>query len=231
MKFGNFSDRRAGKVVFVSNCILNINTKFPGYADVEGSYTEFIVPILRAGVGIFQMPCVEAICWGGVGRNRIENDLQDLYRSGVALEDLDADWITQFPENAARWAKFTADQIEDHIQNNYEVLGIIHIANSPCCGLDYVDNFPKVHYEMWARGIDLTQLNYDELVGEDGRPMPEQMKAMGKTGIGAFCGPLRDELNRRGISLPWVGVVPGHRGQEQTRRVLSAIGLVDEVQI
>lgn len=231
MKFGSFKDRRAGRVVFVSNCILNINTKFPGYADAQGCYTEFIFPILKAGVGIFQMPCVEAICWGGVGRKRIEKDLQDMYRAGVSLEDLDAEWITRFPEEAARWAAFTADQIEDHIQNNYEVLGIIHVANSPCCGLDYVDNFPKIHYDMWEWGTDLTRLDYDELVGEKGRPTVEQMKAMGKSGIGAFCGPLRDELNRRGISLPWVGVVPGHRGEGQTRQVLSVIGLIDEVEI
>jgi predicted secreted protein len=228
MKFGTFKDKRSGKVVFVSNCILNINTKFPGYADTEGAFTEFIIPILEAGVGIFQMPCVEAICWGGVGRTRIENELQNQYKAGVALEDLNADWIIGFPGEAAKWACFTADQIEDHIQNGYQVLGIIHVANSPCCGLDYVDNFPKIHYEMWQQGIDLKHLDYDELVGGRKRPTVEQMKAIGKSGVGAFCGPLREELKWRGISVPWVGIIPGHRGDEQTNRVLSTIGLAND---
>jgi predicted secreted protein len=228
MKFGTFKDKRSGKVVFVSNCILNINTKFPGYADAEGSFTEFIIPILEAGVGIFQMPCVEAICWGGVGRTRIEFELQDEYKAGVALGDLNADWIIGFPGEATKWARFTADQIEDHIQNGYQVLGIIHVANSPCCGLDYVDNFPKIHYEMWDQGIDLKHLDYDELVAGRNRPTIEQMKAVGKSGAGAFCGPLREDLERRGISLPWVGIIPGHRGDEQTNRVLSTIGLTNE---
>jgi predicted secreted protein len=228
MKFGTFKDRRSGKVVFVSNCILNINTKFPGYADAKGSFTEFIIPILEAGIGIFQMPCVEALCWGGVGRTRIEEELQALYRAGVPLEDLDEEWIVNFPGNAARWASFTADQIEDHLRNNYEVLGIIHVANSPCCGLDYVDNFPKIHYDMWDKGTDLNNLDYDELAEGRKRPTIEQMKAMGKSGVGAFCGPLREELKRRGISLPWVGIIPGYRGIEQTTRVLSTIGLIKE---
>ena len=225
MKFGSFKDKRSGKVVFVSNCILNINTKFPGYADAEGAFTEFIIPILEAGIGIFQMPCVEALCWGGVGRNRIENDLQNMYRSGVALDDLDAEWIVNFPDEAIRWAKYTADQIEDHIQNNYQVLGIIHVANSPSCGLDYVDNFPKIHYDMWDSGIDLKLLDYDELVEGRKRPTIEQMKAMGKSGVGAFSGALREELIERGISLPWVGIIPGYRGEQQTRKVLDAVGL------
>ena len=227
MKFGSFEDKRSGKVVFVSNCILNINTKFPGYADAEGAFTEFIIPILEAGIGIFQMPCVEAICWGGVGRNRIENELQTMYKDGMALENLDSEWIVKFPDEATRWAIFTADQIEDHIRNNYQVLGIVHVANSPSCGLDYVDTFPKCHYDMWNNGIELDKLDYADLVGEEGRPTVEQMKAMGKTGIGSFCGPLREELNRRGISLPWVGIIPGHRGKEQTHKILSAIGLID----
>jgi predicted secreted protein len=231
MKFGTFKDKRSGKVVFVSNCILNINTKFPGYADTEGAFGEFIIPIITAGVGIFQMPCIEALCWGGVGRNLVENDLQNMYRSGIALKDLDAEWITSFPEKAVQWARFTADQIEDHIQNNYQVLGIIHVANSPCCGLDYVDNFPKIHYDMWDQGIDLKKLDYDHLVEGRKRPTIEQMRAMGKTGVGAFSGVLRNELELRGISLPWVGIIPGYRGEEQTRKVLEATGLINEVEI
>ena len=57
-------DFRSGKVVFVSHCAINIANKFPGLADVEGAYTEFIIPILEAGIGIFQMPFPEALLWG-----------------------------------------------------------------------------------------------------------------------------------------------------------------------
>lgn len=225
MKFGTFKDKRSGKVVFVSNCLLNMNTKFPGFADAQGAYTEIIIPILEAGIGIFQMPCVEAICWGGVGRSRIELELQSAYKSGVSLEELDSEWIVQFPDEAAEWARYTADQIEDHIRNNYQVLGIIYVANSPCCGLDYVDNFPRIHYDIWDEGLDFESLDYDDLVEGGKRPTIEEMKALGKTDVGAFCGPLREELARRRITLPWAGVIPGYRGEEQTNRVLAAIGL------
>lgn len=64
-----FTDKRSGKIVFVSHCMINCNNKFPGYADVAGSYTAFIGPIIEAGIGIFQMPCLEILGRGGAEKD------------------------------------------------------------------------------------------------------------------------------------------------------------------
>jgi predicted secreted protein len=211
-----FKDHRSKRIVFVSHCIININNKFPGYADVAGAYTDFIIPILEAGIGIFQMPCVEVLGWGGVGRKHIEFDLD--------RDNLDQDWINEFPELCARWAHWTADQMEDYLENGYEVLGIIHEATSPSCGLDHVDNFPQIHFDLLDKGVTWDDLDFDKLA--PALETPEEAAARGAKGTGAFCGRLRDELKKRMIDVPWVGIVPGKGGKEQTNRVLSTLGLL-----
>jgi predicted secreted protein len=63
-----FKDNRGSRIVFVGNCILNQNARFPGIAIKEGAFTEFVDILLRNGVGIEQLPCLECLGWGGVSR-------------------------------------------------------------------------------------------------------------------------------------------------------------------
>lgn len=59
-------DERSGRVVFVSHCLLNQNTRYLGGAFRPGVVHEVIDPYLRDGTGICQMPCPEQLAWGGV---------------------------------------------------------------------------------------------------------------------------------------------------------------------
>jgi len=210
-----FKDRRSKKIVFVSHCIINCNNKFPGYADVPGAYTDFIIPILEAGIGIFQMPCCEALGWGGVGRTYIEHKLQ--------RDQLDQDWIKEYPDLCTRWATWTADRLEDYIKNGYQVLGIIHVQDSPTCGLDHVDNFPQIHFDLLDQGISWDNLVFEDLIA--GLETPEEMAARGASGTGAFSGVLREKLIQRGINVQWLGYVPSKSMEEQSQTILQALGL------
>ena len=62
------ADERSDRVVFLSHCLLNQNTRYPGGAFRAGAVMEVVEPYLRDGAGICQMPCPEQAAWGGVGK-------------------------------------------------------------------------------------------------------------------------------------------------------------------
>jgi predicted secreted protein len=211
-----FEDQRSMKIVFVSHCIINCNNKFPGYADVSGAYNDFIIPILRAGIGLFQMPCMEMLGWGGVGRKHIEFDLDH--------NRLDQDWIGEYPKLCATWACWTADRFQDYVENGYQILGIIHVGDSPTCGLDHVDTFPQVHFDLLDSGVTWDHLVFSELIKN--LETPEEMKARGANGKGAFASVLRDELANRGYGdVPWLPYVPSKPMHVQAKLILEGLGI------
>jgi hypothetical protein len=58
------SDKRARRVIFISHCWLNINTRFPEGCAFEGANVPLIKTLLDSGLGIIQMPCPEYECLG-----------------------------------------------------------------------------------------------------------------------------------------------------------------------
>lgn len=211
----NYKDRRSKKIVFVSHCIINCNSKFPGYADVAGAYTDFIIPILRAGIGIYQMPCCEVLGWRGVHRRHI---IEDLDRN-----NLDQEWMENYPRLCAEQAMQTADRLDDYVANGFDVLGIIHVQDSPTCGTNHVDAFPEVHFSLLDSGVTWDDLLFEELIAR--LETPEELAAGGASGKGAFGSVLRDELIRRGIDVQWLGYVPTKPMKEQAEAILNALGV------
>ena len=59
-------DERTRRVVFVSHCLLNENTRYAGGATRPGAVAEIIGELIAAGYGIHQLPCPERLAWGGV---------------------------------------------------------------------------------------------------------------------------------------------------------------------
>lgn len=209
-----FKDKRSKKIVFVSHCMINVNNKFPGYADVQGAYNDFIIPILEAGIGIFQMPCLEVLGWGGVGRKHIEFDLDP--------NNLDQKWIKEYPELCKEWALLTADRFQDYVENDYEVLGVIHVGDSPTCGLEHVDEFPQIHFDLFEKGVSLDNLVFEELIAD--LETREEM-ANRATGRGAFGARLKDELHKRGYDVPWFGYYPIESTEDQVEMILKGLGI------
>ena len=59
-----FRDKGSRKIVWVSHCILNQNTRFPGSAVSSGAIEELVKPLIEKGIGIEQLPCPEKMLWG-----------------------------------------------------------------------------------------------------------------------------------------------------------------------
>lgn len=58
-------DERSRRVVLVSHCLLNENTRYAGGASRPGAVAEAIDGLIDAGYGIHQLPCPERLAWGG----------------------------------------------------------------------------------------------------------------------------------------------------------------------
>lgn len=63
-------DARGRRVVLVSHCLLNENTRYAGGATRPGAVAEIVEELVNAGCGIHQLPCPERVAWGGVLKRR-----------------------------------------------------------------------------------------------------------------------------------------------------------------
>jgi hypothetical protein len=66
-----FSDCRRRRIVVLSHCLLNENTRYPGGAGRGGCVREIVQRCLAADYGIVQLPCPEQQAWGGVLKRRL----------------------------------------------------------------------------------------------------------------------------------------------------------------
>lgn len=112
------SDRRKRRIIFVSHCWLNINTRFPEGCAFEGANVPLVTTLLDAGLGIIQMPCPEYECLG-LEKARYgelkDDDLRARFR-GIA--------------------KAVAKQIADYRDLGFEIVGVMGMNPSPSCGVD-----------------------------------------------------------------------------------------------
>lgn len=130
-------DARAKRVMFVSHCILNENTRYLGGAFVKGALPAILTDIMTSGIGIIQMKCPEQLAWGGIHKRYMWLSLKS---PGFLLQHLKS---VLFPIFLAytrfiyrRLARAVAREILDYVNSGYEVVGILGIDGSPSCGVN-----------------------------------------------------------------------------------------------
>lgn len=188
-------DSRSRRVIFLAHCLLNENTRYLGGAHRGGAVCEILQPCLEQGVGIVQLPCPEQHAWGGVLKRRLlvlygsKGTLR--YRLGNILLPLML-WYTRHIYR--RLARDAANQIHDYQKSGVAVLGIVGVDASPSCG---VRKTLSVHLAV-------------ERIGhlESGIAQAEDMNLIIRTaateGQGLFIELLRQELEKRGVSVPLI---------------------------
>ncbi|NPD88739.1 MAG: hypothetical protein HGN29_08435 [Asgard group archaeon] len=65
-------DERSKKIILLSHCILNENSRYMGGAFREGSIDEIVDLLQSKGIGIIQMDCPEIFAWGGSKTSFVE---------------------------------------------------------------------------------------------------------------------------------------------------------------
>ena len=188
-------DSRAKKVVFLSHCILNENTRYLGGAGRGSCVREIVEQCLALDIGMVQMPCPEQLAWGGVSKRLLlgaygaKGTLPFRYRRSLLPLAIA---YTRFVYR--RMAKRTSRQIEDYLDSGYTVVGVVGVDGSPSCGvgktLDLRRSFDAI---MNAEVESLTAHKMDAIV-----------RRSLKGGGGIFTTALEEELARRGIEVPFL---------------------------
>jgi predicted secreted protein len=207
----NSNNRFPRKIVYVSHCLLNCNAKFPGSADEGGVYSDLILPLLNAGIGIEQMPCLEMMGWGGVDRKKVIYDLDPTIRN--------QDWVIEYPGLCVREAVKLVDCIEDYIRSGIEVIGIIYVSDSPTCGLCNTQTFPEVHYQLINMHIPVNRLFDFEYKSKYVWPL---LKAEGE---GKFGYSLYLEISKRSLPVKFIPFRPVNPRGKELARIFSEIAL------
>ncbi len=188
-------DKRSKKVVFLSHCLLNENTRYLGGACQSGCIKEIVDQCLKHDLGIVQMPCPEQRAWGGVLKRYLlmGHGLKLRYPLAYRLRGLlipAGMLITRFVYS--RLASEVVGQIEDYITSGFSVVGIIGIDGSPSCAVNRTPDYKKSNI-FFSTPV--------ELVTPDSQKASLQESLM--AGRGIFVDELLKKLKRRGIEIPF----------------------------
>jgi len=134
----NLADERSRKIIFLSHCILNENTRYPGGAFTRGMVSAVVREIDSKGYGIVQLPCPEQKAWGGVLKKYMLAGY-GLSNSGSLLNLFRGILFPLFISHTKLVYKIiardTVKMIEDYKNSGFDVIGIVGVDGSPTCGI------------------------------------------------------------------------------------------------
>lgn len=186
-------DERGKKVIFLSHCILNENTRYLGGAFARGAVAGLVGDIVQRGFGIVQMPCPEQLIWGGVLKRYLWFSLRSKSFLTRILKKLCYLLFIAYTRHAyRRLAKKVAREMADYQRNGFEIIGAVGVDGSPSCGVQTTldmrksfDYFSSVEPEALNREDMNLKLYRDCLV----------------EGRGIFTQALEAACNRKGVRL------------------------------
>lgn len=218
-------DERSKRIVFVSLCILNQNVRFPGIAVEAGACTELVRMLMKNGLGIEPLPCLERIGWGGVRRKIYFRYQPIMLRHAdsffsIFLRAFARLWVMQYGLICRREARKVARIIRDYIESGYTIEGIIAMNDSPTDGvtrtIDLV-NAPKRFRDL---GFSDDLLKTPEI-----STMKKLIQGLCQPGTGIFISKLRKELARKGLYVKIVGFDPWADTTSECRRIAQELGI------
>ncbi len=188
-------DERSKRVIFVSHCLLNENTRYLGGAFRRGCVDELVDSFQQEGLGIYQMRCPEQHAWGGVLKRRLlpfygsKGTVLYRFRHVLLPHFL---WYTRLFYRGL--AKELVRDIEDYVRSGFEVVGIVGVGGSPSCG---VWNSLDLRCSLEAvAGCPVAQCNRRFVNGE-------AVAACLREGEGLFIDAIQRQLRRKGIAVKW----------------------------
>jgi hypothetical protein len=108
------ADRRGQRVIFLSHCLLNENTRYLGGACRVACVREVVERCMDRGIGIVQMPCPEQLAWGGVLKRSM---LRAYGMRGTALDRLQPVLLRLFVLHTRRMYRRLARQVAEQIRD------------------------------------------------------------------------------------------------------------------
>ncbi|EDT86254.1 DUF523 domain-containing protein [Clostridium botulinum] len=113
------------KIIFLSHCMLNKSSKVKYYGEEKNrekdeKIRKFLKLLMDNNISIIQLPCPEITYYG-------------VKRWGHVKDQFDT---THFRKHCRQLFSIYLEQIEEYINNGYEILGIVGIEGSPTCGVN-----------------------------------------------------------------------------------------------
>src|SRR6516162_796322 len=187
-------DERSRRVVLVSHCLLNENTRYAGGATRPGAVAEVIDELMAAGYGIHQLPCPERLAWGGVLKRHsiclYHSKGGPLYAARGVLLSAFVLWTKLIYRRLARQV---ARDVTDYQRAGIAVGGVVGIGASPSCGVNTtLDLRASLEVVAACPAAALT------------RDVMNEQAVLGcrHTGEGLFIKALDRELKHRRLTLP-----------------------------
>ena len=115
-------DKRSGKIVVVSHCLLNVHCLEDNLAIYPGLEEEVIRLLIKKGVGIYQIPCPEI-------------ELSGIFRKALPKESYEHQKIRDVYHQLAEKIIST---LVWYIKKGYEIAAVLGAEGSPTCGIEYV---------------------------------------------------------------------------------------------
>lgn len=156
-------------IILVSHCMLNTFSKVESFGEEEGreeARRKVMKTILDNGIGIIQLPCPELIMYGTNRWGHVKNQFNTPHFREVCKTEFEV----------------YLQQIEEYINNGYNIIGILGIDGSPSCGVDLtcVGNWKG---EIGSNPNLSDTIKTIEYINEKGILMEEISKALSKKGI------------------------------------------------
>lgn len=147
-----FADKRSRRVLFAAHCVLNQNSISDGTADYPCAHVEVVRALMDAQVGIVQLPCPELCCLGLDRGNALGAE------SPVVVENTRIRRAMGEPAAAAHMAALVEQvmwQIRQYHKHGFEILGIVGVNRSPCCGVETTSDHGQ---EIEGQGVFIAAL-------------------------------------------------------------------------
>jgi predicted secreted protein len=126
-KVDSMSDKRSGKIVVVSHCILNVHSLEDNLAFYPGLEEEVVELLIKKGVGIYQIPCPEI-------------ELASIFRKALPKESYDHPKIRK---TYRKLADNIVQTLNSYTKKGYRISAVIGAEGSPTCGIDSVGRWKK----------------------------------------------------------------------------------------
>lgn len=191
-------DQRSNKVIFVSHCILNENTRYFGGAFRKGAMREVLTKLHDQGIGIVQMKCPEQQAWGGVQKSFMWKIVGAKKRLIYKFRSIIVPVFIRYTINKyRRLARDVLHDIVDYQNAGFEIVGLVGVDGSPSCGilrkLRMNCSF-EVLADLSMETLNITALNdqlYSWCLDE---------------GAGMFIDELKRQLDRKNILIKFYSV-------------------------
>ncbi|MFW9828117.1 MAG: hypothetical protein ACFFEY_11020 [Candidatus Thorarchaeota archaeon] len=218
-------DNRGKKIVYMSQCILNQNLRFPGIAIESGVISKLLTPIVENGIGIESLPCLERLGWGGVQRQiffkylpKITDNLEK--KSFPIIKLFLRIWLRNYKKLCRKEAKKLAIQIQDYYKSGYSILGIITTNDSPTCGITKTINLLDLSSKF--KDLSLKKEIFEN-------PRLEKMKNLIPNlcvnGVGLFTSELIKQFKKYKLDIKIIGLDIWKDITEETKKILDKLDL------